>query len=258
MWQTARMAEATPPFDPADFERGFQAGRELTVADPDRLCVDCGYPMRGQPVRVEPMTRIALCRCPECGRYMPGDGALAASDLVVRRLAGPLLTLWLLVLFGLAVAAAIALWIGQVVAYENLPRNSAPGLGTLLALLLCAAGTVAAAGALPAALVLTVAAGRAVPMLLLAAVPLLAAVAATEAFALAVSRNQWNSARLELHPPVRLLLYVIALAGALGVIYLGRPLARLLLRVVLPAKLLPVFAHLWIRDGLAVPTPSPD
>ena len=41
--------------------------------DNARFCHGCGYNLRGQAARREPMTRVLMVRCPECGEFEPAN-----------------------------------------------------------------------------------------------------------------------------------------------------------------------------------------
>ena len=239
--------------DVAAFERSFHAGRQLTVVDADRLCTDCGYPMRGQPVRVEPMSRMPMCRCPDCGRFMPGDGVTAPSERVLRRLAAPLLVGWLFALLVAGALAGFGMFMGQIILYQWIDHSVPYGDALVSGFLLGGTLTVLCAALLPLALALTSSAGHLVRLLLVGLLPLALAILFTELMVISASSTSWQAERLYTYRPLRFLLYTLAALTVFGVLSFARPIGRLVIGTLLPSGLITVFAHLWTRDGKTPP-----
>ena len=61
---------------------------------------------------------------------------------------------------------------------------------------------------------------------------------------------RWGMTQLSAHAGAQLL-------GGLTALVLGRPFARLLVRIFIPPTLRPRLAYLWMADGKAFPTPAP-
>ena len=242
------------------FDAGFDAGRQVTVADVDRLCTDCGFPLRGQPVRIEPLSRMPMCRCPNCGRYAPGDGVTAPSERVLRRVAVPLVVAWLLLVLGTFVVVGLATWLMHVVLLEaasNRPLDdfTLPILLVGLSALFAAfpTGMLSCAAAAGSWLRLTLAAAGAC-LVLIAVIEVTVAVWAKPRYSRSYSYNSHGQGHYLLW---RYPLYAATLLGALLPVLLARPLGRWVIATFAPQSTLPYFSHLWTRDGLAVPGAAP-
>lgn len=101
----------------------------------DAFCEGCGYNLHTQAVTRDARLGILICRCPECGRYAAAGQATPASRVWLNRLASAFLATW--ALFLLVLFATLSLFLGMI-AYGNLmsrttwhqasqPMPNAPG-----------------------------------------------------------------------------------------------------------------------------------
>jgi hypothetical protein len=85
--------------DAGDADSGVVVGHIQT----DTFCESCGYNLHTQAVRRDPRLEILVCRCPECGRWTAA-GKSTARQVWLNRLGQGLLMFWivsLLLAFGL-------------------------------------------------------------------------------------------------------------------------------------------------------------
>jgi hypothetical protein len=79
------------------------------VLEVDAFCVGCHYNLHGQVVTVDERLGIAVCRCPECGRFHPAGSGVTASSVWLRRFATLLLFVWVLIVLMVATAGFFAI-----------------------------------------------------------------------------------------------------------------------------------------------------
>jgi hypothetical protein len=247
-----------------DADSGVVVGHIQT----DTFCESCGYNLHTQVVRRDPRLEILICRCPECGRWTAA-GKSTARQVWLNRFGTGLLMLWmgfLFVAFGL-----LSLWLGMAnygnmsnrMTYETLPATPAnpyPGYhhvlkpppasereisrqrfeDAMMAFVMATLGLIT--GVLAALAFWHVHGWRRLVALL---PPLLGFAGGW----LAVIDDQdvgtfrgWALSRLGLG-----LLWECA-AVLLG-LFLGRPLARAALHILLPPKGRQHLAFLWTTDG---------
>ena len=66
-------------------DQPFELHDALAYVEIDRFCPKCSYNLRGQAVRQEKHTELALSKCPECGAFTPAnDGATALNPWLKR------------------------------------------------------------------------------------------------------------------------------------------------------------------------------
>ena len=88
--------------DVSSIETGL--GPVIGHVQTDTFCEGCGYNLHTQAVVRDERLGILVCRCPECGRYTAAGHGTSAARVWLNRLATVLLIWWvlfLLVLFGL-------------------------------------------------------------------------------------------------------------------------------------------------------------
>jgi hypothetical protein len=81
-----------------------EVGPTIGRVQTDTFCAGCGYNLHTQAVLRDERLGILVCRCPECGRYSAAGQTTTASRVWLNRLATGLLAGWvtfLLVLFAL-------------------------------------------------------------------------------------------------------------------------------------------------------------
>jgi len=232
------------------------------MIETDRFCDQCGYNLRTQSVRREPSTAVLMARCPECGRFHAAADATSATRPWLRRLAGFLLTFWILLVVALILAIGVlefAMFAGvadeltghrrvgntyeMYVRYGPGDRDYSLFMGFVLA------GCVGLG--LLTGWITTVACthwrkyGYYVLVLVL---PLLAFVCCLWLW--------YEECPQHLHSWAKgyalLFMWVEMVGGAIGVLT-GRPFARGIVRVVLPPRWRGPLAFLWIADGKELP-----
>jgi hypothetical protein len=100
--------DARPSNQRPDDAFRFEDLPPISFVEIDRYCTHCGYNLRTQAVRREPLTEVLLTRCPECGRYQPATDLTTASRVWLRRLSPLLLLGWV----GLVLSAAFGISVG--------------------------------------------------------------------------------------------------------------------------------------------------
>jgi hypothetical protein len=86
----------------------------------DTFCEGCGYNLHTQAVMRDARLAILVCRCPECGRFAPAGLATTATRVWLNRLILLLLVLWML--FILALFALCTTFLGMA-AYGHVMNN---------------------------------------------------------------------------------------------------------------------------------------
>ncbi len=244
----------------------------------DRFCESCGYNLHLQEVRRDPRTGVLLTRCPECGRYAPAQTHTTAGRLWLRRLAGAFILGWvmlLLVLVGAAVGLQLAvLGVSGGELVEHVPIHvptTNPGTGLFrrtysfqwaftsdvreVITVTSAASGVSIGLALLTAVVTVVLLPhwpRWIYPLYMLGIGLLAAVCVQAT--VYIERPDLFDSRL---PITAIITCAYLVSGVAGAVF-GRPLARLMLNVLLPPRLREPFAYLWQVDGRIPPTRRPE
>lgn len=266
------MATDPSSTDPAPAPPAFDALPALAHVELDRFCGQCGYNLRGQPVRKDPTLHVLLCRCPECGSFTAANDA----PLVHRGL-----SLWqrqIIVIGWTLLAASLLLGpIGMLMGvmlettadlvrmkeyeiddrikagdFAEVPfqRGSRWGQRRLALSMIAIAG--AAAIGMATLMLWTVAFPhwrRPAYRMMAIAVPALCAIVAATLVAFFSRRgmpDDW---------PMWVLFFMAIAAmffGQLGAL-IGRPVARFAVAVLLPPALRPAMAFLWLADGKTPP-----
>lgn len=247
----------------------------------DRFCDGCGYNLYTQAVHRDPRTQLLLCRCPECGRVHSVRDHATIGRVWLHRLGTLGLFAWILALlaveFGLAMAQ-LGVTVGTLEELTTFGQtgvriitSTQPGVVTIVGpssntvwrreareevdyyapFLALMSGLAFTIGFLSATL-LVVAAHHWRRWIYLLPVLLMP---------LAVGLLVWYLWGTD-HPHLRAWSsrYVVwngvanILGGVVGV-YFGRPLARLLVTVLLPPRPRQVLAFLWRADGKSPPSP---
>ncbi|MCP4250345.1 MAG: hypothetical protein GY778_25155 [bacterium] len=256
----------------AESAGGDPPAAPLACIDLDRFCGGCGYNLRTQPVARDPGTGIPLVRCPECGRHESANETATALRPWLRRTTGLLLGIWVFVVIGVFGL----MWLGEGgLSYSTLDeltvyggfriqrinaatvrtwggtgtveiREGYPQYGMFVALVLTCSYLLAYLCGLWAVVILPHW-RRAAYLGLVLVTPLLI-------FGIvAVAWNQeaphllyWGLIHLGAHAGAQV-------AGGVTGVLMGRPVARLALRVLLPPSLRPRLAYLWMVDGKPLP-----
>lgn len=246
----------------------------------DRFCDGCGYNLFSQGVFRDAHTQLLVCRCPECGRFHHAAGGATIAHLWLHRLALLALWLWILVIVGIVVGLAAAQGGLLIETLEELTMYASVGTSTTQQ-------------TLPDGTVITYQVGHALRRVVETDYPyyelfllLVAATATAIGFGLAawvvVVLHHWRrwghfvvvtivvlgvggivwgvwAGNFPLLAgwavPYSAGLTLAALAGGVTGVYLGRPLARLIVRLLLPPRLRTSLGFLWLADGKPLPQP---
>ena len=76
-------------------------GQVIGHIQTDTFCEGCGYNLHTQAVMREERLGILVCRCPECGRFAPAGVATTATRVWLNRLILLLLVFWMLFIVAL-------------------------------------------------------------------------------------------------------------------------------------------------------------
>lgn len=93
-------------------------GSVIGTVQTDTFCDACGYNLHAQPVIRDDRLQIPICRCPECGRYAAAGQTLTATRVWLNRLATSLLASW--VLFLLVFFGVCALFLGMLAYWHTM------------------------------------------------------------------------------------------------------------------------------------------
>lgn len=252
----ARMPAVTSP-------SGVPAGRvaEAVVAqvDCDMLCSQCGCNLIDTPVTIDADTRLAVCRCVDCGARTSFNHANGVHPTIARLVNLPVWVYASTVLLSLFTAAIVlmetlsrsrSIWPVNII--QTIEPFSWHGLlhyATVDVLL----GYVLLIGILLANVFWFHTSWRRFCWLLPAAAWLLVVVYGSSvesyypSFSAIEVERWWNRLFARLFT-AGVLLATIALG-----LWLGRPIGRAVLRVVMPPGLLQYLGFLWWTDGLRPP-----
>jgi hypothetical protein len=260
------MSSVVTPQEPAPAT--FDAAPPVGHIETDAFCEGCGYSLRGQSVRREPVTQLLMSRCPECGRFAPANQMATAARLWLNRFSTFLLWMWLvfvvlvilvegLILFGITMGSMDSMirpyrysqqFIGQ-------PWDAEDYLFIgFIASLLSGMGFVAGAAAAAA---FPHWHGLRRSVFCLGRTALIATFVAlfwslTYSTPASLSDGQW----LAIWSPYLLAFVILHGGGGALAAWLGRRPLRLLVRLLLPRRLRPGLSYLWTADGLPPPSVS--
>lgn len=262
------------PSEPTNFDQSPQVGQ----VELDRYCAGCGYNLRQQPVRREPTTHLLLCKCPECGAYEPANQATTRQRSWFAQLVYVLWLVWVVALGG-ALAGAISATVdlsyetGQLLNITKTldepipdPRDAnSESVRTinfqyqlreldgehLLELSAYLIGSFAIAmGLLSVFLIFVPHWIRKGYVALALAWPIVALIVFYGMRLVDHYTLDYASSGLTrwifLSP---LLIVLFAIAGGLTAVCLSRPIARLIIRILIPARQRGPFAYLWLVDS---------
>ena len=245
----------------------FMALAQVATIETDRYCEGCGYNLRTQAVCRDPRTQILLCRCPECGRYHPAAGASSAAHPWLGRLLTLATGIWVVLLVSILVGWGFCLFGLNITTIEELARamdragaqtpaerpsailSSSEYWDVVGGMGLLSLG-VALVGGVGVAILFPQWRRRAADAVVIAW-PLLAGMVVW-AVVLDAGRRQPPQPIWWTGPYVLGQILVQAVGGLIGA-GIGRPLARLAVRVLLPSRLRPFLGYLWRADGSADP-----
>ena len=246
--------------DPGDCTRWFLGLPTVAMVEMDRYCEGCGYNLRTQPVRRDDRTQVPLIRCPECGRFHAAGDAATALRPWLQRLGALGLWAWILFLLWLG---GLLLFVSAIVSYATLDdlttfrhvpggdyelvvRALRPADLWFIAIMYGLSACIAFLGTCVAVVACHhwrrfgyIALGLLAPMIPAIIVWLIWQEDEPKLLG-------WGTWVIGAHLGTQ---WAAALIG----VYAGRPLARLLVRVLLPARARAALAFLWLADGRPPP-----
>ena len=241
----------------------------------DRFCEGCGYNLRTLPVYRDEHTGIPVVRCTECGRFQPANDTATALRPMLHRVTSVLLVAWMLTI----IAAFLHLALAQgALSYATLDELTIHGgyqsrrisntttytwsgshgplqinrdyadYELFVTTIIAVSFLVAFGVGLFTVVVVPHWRRRAYAGLVLV-MPVVAGVLV----ALIWSKEAphlfgWGLLYVTAHTGVQML-------GGLAGIILGRPVARLAVRIFLPPGVRPKLAFLWLADNKPLPAP---
>lgn len=269
------MDESVPqPAEPPSFDQLPQVGQ----VELDRYCAGCGYNLRQQAVRREPTTHLLLCKCPECGAFEPANQATTRPRSWFAQLVYLLWLIWIAAI-GFALVGAISA--AANLSYETgellnetryldkpIPDPRAEGTGSVrtinfeyqlhpldgehaleLSGYLLGAFLVAV-GLLTVALLFVPHWSRKSYVGFALAWPIIALIVFYGMRLVDHYTIDYATSGLKLWIFLSPFLIVLfAIAGGLTAICLSRPIVRLIIRILIPARQRGPFAYLWLVDG---------
>ena len=237
----------------------------MSDADPGRVrgdpyCV-CGRNLHGTPIEFDDRTGLPLARCPDCGRYHASGAADDAATQWAARFWTALVLAWAATLLGLAGVAAMIQAFLNVIAYDEVLRPDLLVETTggyvpreedvvVIALTLLAPLVLGGAAGLFQSIVMWHVRGltRWLPMIGVLGLAVLACLPGLY--------EHRVYGRLGMHHIAVVIIGGTTLIAAIGwaaMLFLGRPIARGLARVILPPTARRHAAFLWTADGREVP-----
>ncbi len=262
MTATTDNADAKP-----DAAATFDGAPVVASVDLDRFCDGCGYNLRTAGVRLDPRTQLLLVRCPECGRFSPANDATTAGRLWLKRASTLLLCLWIIVILHLAAAIVMTHVMAPVAVIEVLDRrayflgqNNEHAMPHFQERLIWAQvvhySLQGSCGLLAGFLAVVVFPHwkRIIYGAVLAAWPALTMFIFWRFVAYMEGGRHMGMAD-ELAPYLAKGALLTIAAGLL-MVWLGRPLARGMVRVFLPPRIRGPMAYLWTADGKQPPLSS--
>ncbi|HSV13414.1 MAG TPA: hypothetical protein VLI90_04100 [Tepidisphaeraceae bacterium] len=264
-------ADADPSTSPITRPLGQYGQLEV-----DAFCAGCGYNLHGQDVSMDERLGFLVCRCPECGRYHPAGHGTVANSVWMSRYAAMLLVVWIGIVLATAAAATFAMgglqaaYIGTFTWYQAASGNgqgfsgqwfytttppadanpmSIPGWGSATVLIVASLALGFFVGTLMVAFLWHWARWRYVLGIIM---PALAA-----SFAMWIYMSQREYQYVEQWCVSRTwTMAAVQAAGMMLAIRLGRPLARAIVRSIIPPKPRQLLTFLWRVDGKTMPAAS--
>ena len=280
------MSEAT---DDQAAPQTFEHIEQVGTVELDRYCSNCGYNLRQQAIRRETSTKLLLCKCPECGTFEPANTLTTAHRSWFRQLAVLFWLLWVAVWLGLIAGSVSSVtglavvsgevrrnWVdmedvdrGVIFAnrgLENYQNNSGYYTNSVWTLRPMDEDEIAIIALL---LSISAAIGAVMTTITLVAMPHWPRWGyACFAFGWPMIvvlvfhglfwREEYDWRRvagdyMNWHLWMGIAVEAVAIAGGLLAVWLGRPAARWLVRLIVAPKRRGVFAYLWLVDGKAPP-----
>lgn len=267
------------PAPPPPFESLPLAG----TVELDRFCEGCGYNLMQQAVRRETNTQLLLCRCPECGQYNPANTLTTAHRAWFRGLVVLGWCVWIvawlnLIFFATLLLAALppdAAWQRRMIDEKILTTRHVGGrhyggyrtvsLGPMDQEMWLITGILFSSFVLAAAFLTTLTAAfmphwkRWGYVVFAAGWPAIA-LGLLLALFLPEQLDRQYSYNDDISPAMSAWLYrysiscvlITAITG-IAFAWLGRPLARLLVRIFVPPRRRGPFAYLWLVDEKSPP-----
>jgi|GEM_PF-1476041 len=270
------MQEPTP--DPTAIQ-GFDQSPQVGTVELDRYCAGCGYNLRQQAVRREPTTKLLLCKCPECGAFEPANQATTRRRSWFAQFVFLFWLAWIAALGGIlamSISALVSLsietgdllnetkYLDKAITEQTssgereinfqyqlraLDGDRAFQLSAFLF-----ASLIVGMGLIAVACIFLPHWKRRGYTLLALGWPIIALIAFYGMVANDYYVLKYATAGLKtwifLSP---LLVGLLAMAGGLIAIRLARPIARLIIRIVIPSRQRGPFAYLWLIDDKAIP-----
>lgn len=223
----------------------------------DRFCEGCGYNLRAQLVRRDERTELLVCRCSECGRYHAANDSTTAGRAWLQRLATVFVWCWILFLIAAMVLLIVAQMATIFVSTDELIRMDRPRRNNPTAyeqfrntILAVTAGLSLAWGFLGGFLAVV-----AIPhwrrwmyLALILSLPMIAL-----GIGCLVERHGGPSSLLEKGIVCLSTFTLLNMMAGLAMVWLGRPLARVLVRSLLSARIRGAMSYLWLSDGKPLP-----
>jgi hypothetical protein len=239
----------------------------------DAFCAGCGYNLHGQEVSMDERLAFLVCRCPECGRFHPAGANTSANSVWVSRLGTILLVVWIGVVLAMTAVSMLGFaglqagYIGTFTYFRsaNGPQNfngpwfisldpdpgtsemNIPGNGVATILISIAAAVGFLVGTMLVAFLWHWPPRR----YLLVALVVPTVPAAIVMWSFLDDRKyehirQWCVSRTWM-------IAAVQMGGMLLAIRFGRPLARAIVRTIIPPKPRQLLAFLWRADGKTMP-----
>src|ERR1035437_5836594 len=98
-------------------------GPEVGRVETDTFCGECGYNLHALPVVRDERLGIAVVRCPECGKFQAAGVATGAGRVWLTRLAGMLITLWVIFIIGSVFAWGLGMLLSDIVDLDAFTRH---------------------------------------------------------------------------------------------------------------------------------------
>lgn len=253
-----------------------ERARPVACIDLDRFCTGCGYNLRTLPVHCDARTGIPVVHCTECGQYQPANDASTALRPWLHRVTSVMLVVWMLfvaaVFFHLAlgegaltyatldeltmpsgytkrqtnIAGTTYSWTSGSGPLEVKAKEEIPYYNLFITGMLLLSFATAFAGGMFAVVVFPHWPRAAYAALVLAMPMVVGGIVVLVWRADAPHLLTWGLSHMAAHGTAQVL-------GGLAGITLGRPLARLTVRIVLPPSVRPRLAYLWLADKKPCP-----
>ena len=244
----------------ADRMQGFGQLPSETQIETDLFCAGCGYNLHGQIVRRDPGTKLLLARCSECGDFASATDVTTAGRVWLRRLATWMVALWVLAAIVIFLAPPFFQWITDMVVTDDLPRYQRWALQRpKSAAHYAEQAKIVWMVCVPLSVGWGLLSGFSTVVLIphwrrwgyLVAVVILPIVAGVACWA--VWRIDRPDEVAQAIPRI-LWLTLCNIPGGIVGVFVGRPFARLMVRLILLPRVRSPLAYLWRVDGKVLPS----